>query len=248
MTALNLPAQSWPPSQRSTPAGASHPDLAEVLQPLARKAYRLAALLTEAREIASELGQVGLLRRTSVAPGTNPPSFQLQREGDFWTLLSDEGVHRLKHSRGLETLHKLVGHPDVEFHATDLAAEADGWQDIGDAGEQLDREARTAYGARLEDLREALNEAESFGDAARASRIRDEIAFLAAELSRAVGLSGRERRAGTLAERARVTVQKRIRQSIRKIEAASPRLGRHLATTIQTGTYCCYRPARRRLP
>ena len=94
--------------------------------------------------------------------------------------------------------------------------------DAGDAGELLDDEARAEYRRRLEDLRESVAEAESFGDAARARRARAEIDFLGAELGRAVGLGGRQRRAGGAAERARSAVQRRIKNALDRIAEASP--------------------------
>jgi hypothetical protein len=118
-------------------------------------------------------------------------------------------------------------------------------KDAGDAGELLDREARDSYRERLEDLREELREAEEMGDAGRAGRAREEIEFLAAELSRAVGLGGRGRKASSAAERARVAVQKRVKEAIKKIEEGAPALGRHLLMTVQTGSFCAYRPAGR---
>ena len=62
------------------------------------------------------------------------------------------------------------------------------------------------------------------------------------ELTRAVGLGGRERRAGAAAERARTAVQKRLRNAIRRIEDGFPELGNHLDQAIRTGTFCGYLP------
>lgn len=181
------------------------------------------------------------------------PRFELRREGDYWTIASPEGPLRLKDTRGVQTLHRLVSHPDREFHVTELAAApeatseatSEARSDLGDAGELLDRQARAAYRARLDDLDESLRDAESFGDIARAQRANEERAMLAQELARAVGLGGRERRAGSAAERARVTVQKRLKDAIRKIEEGAPALGRHLTLTVQTGHFCAYRPGGR---
>ena len=172
------------------------------------------------------------------------PAFELRREGEFWSVSSAEAVIRLRHSCGLETLDRLLREPDREFHVTELAAVTRGPTDLGDSGELLDREARAAYQSRLTDLREQVEEAESMGDDGRARRAQDEIDFLAAELARAVGLSGRARRAGNAADRARVTVQKRIRTAIGRIEAGAPSLGRYLSLTVQTGTFCVFRPTR----
>ena len=114
--------------------------------------------------------------------------------------------------------------------------------DGGDAGEMLDDEARAEYGRRLEDLRESLAEAESFGDTMRAAKVREEIDFLAAELGRAVGLGGRARRAGSAAERARSAVQRRIKNALERLGEAAPELTPFLTKAVRTGNYCIYRP------
>ena len=210
----------------------------------------LNAVIDLARKTIAMARELALPRpRGAEPPGAQPspvPSagsaFELAREGDFWTIRSAEGVLRLKHSRGLETLHRLLTHPDQELHVTELAAVAGGRRQATDAGCLLDREARDAYRRRLEHLRAEVAEAESFSDPARAERARGEIEFLAAELSRAVGLGGRPRRACNPVERARVTVQKRVKAAIQKIQQGSPRLARYLSATVHTGTFCAYRP------
>ena len=106
----------------------------------------------------------------------------------------------------------------------------------------LDEQAVQSYRRRLLELREELDEAEGFADAGRADRAREEIDFLTEELARAVGLGGRDRRAGAAAERARTAVQKRLRNAIRRIEEGLPELGRHLDQAIRTGTFCGYLP------
>jgi hypothetical protein len=66
--------------------------------------------------------------------------------------------------------------------------------------------------------------------------------MLTAELERAFGLGGRQRKIGAASERARSNVQRRIAHALDQIQAASPRLGDHLTATIRTGTYCVYDP------
>jgi hypothetical protein len=61
-----------------------------------------------------------------------------------------------------------------------------------------------------------------------------------------MGLGGRERRAGSSAERARIVVQRRIREAIRKIAERDEGLGRHLDWTVRTGTFCAYEPEGRK--
>jgi len=172
--------------------------------------------------------------------------FAMTREGEYWTISHAGTTFRLKDSLGLQYLARLMAAPGREVHVLDLAAGGEvataELVDRGDAGELLDDEARAEYRARLESLRETLAEAESFGDGARASRAREEIDFLAAELSRAVGLGGRSRRGGSAAERARSAVQRRIKNALVRIEACAPALGAYLNRTVKTGNFCAYRP------
>ncbi len=177
-----------------------------------------------------------------------PPPLTLLLEGEYWTVTASTGsTFRMKDSLGMQYLARLIADPGREFHVLDLVASGQGGADdvaidTGDAGELLDDEARADYRRRLDDLRDALAEAESFGDAARATRAREEIDFLGAELGRAVGLGGRARRAGSAAERARSAVQRRIKNAIGRIAETDPGLGATLGRAIKTGNFCVYRP------
>ena len=54
--------------------------------------------------------------------------------------------------------------------------------------------------------------------------------------------SGRDADAYTVVERARVSVTRAIHRALGRIGTCHPALGRHLDTTIRTGTYCLYLP------
>jgi hypothetical protein len=62
------------------------------------------------------------------------------------------------------------------------------------------------------------------------------------ELARAVGLGGRDRRAASHAERARLNATRAIRAAMANLARADPALGQHLAATARTGRYCSYTP------
>ena len=66
--------------------------------------------------------------------------------------------------------------------------------------------------------------------------------FLIDELAAAAGLGGRDRRAGSAAERARVNITRAIMTAVARIRAQSPALADHLDATIHTGTFCSYTP------
>jgi tetratricopeptide (TPR) repeat protein len=219
------------------------------------------ALLASARATAEQLGMTGLLQliaRRLEAAGTSPApvekvtapggeaAFSMVAEGEYWTVAYQGGTVRLKDSLGMQYLARLVAESGKEIHALDLVGGRRGGEaepiDVGDAGEALDDEARDSYRSRLEDLREEQAEAESFGDAARAARAREEIEFLGAELGRAVGLGGRARRTGSAAERARIAVQRRIKNAIGRIGESAPALAEYLSRTVKTGNFCVFRP------
>jgi hypothetical protein len=185
-----------------------------------------------------------------------------RQEGEYWTVAYQGAVVRLRDAKGLRYLARLLAQPGREFHAADLEAaegqpapaapvgprgRAEGGEltvrpDLGDAGELLDATAKAAYQTRLEELRAELEEAEGFNDPARAANARQERDFLVDELARAVGLGGRNRRAASHAERARLNATRAIRAAMANLARAHPSLGRHLAATIRTGRYCSYIP------
>jgi hypothetical protein len=181
------------------------------------------------------------------APAPASGALTMALEGEYWTVTGPMGrAFRLKDSLGLQYLARLLAEPGREIHVLELVAGGgpadDQAVDTGDAGELLDDEARAEYRRRLEDLRDTLAEAESFGDAGRAARAREEIDFLGAELGRAVGLGGRARRAGSAAERARSAVQRRIKNALGRIGEAAPELAPLLTRAVRTGNFCVYRP------
>jgi len=112
----------------------------------------------------------------------------------------------------------------------------------GSAGALLDAQARAAYRQRLLDLDEELAESERLADLGRREMLQAEREALLAELARAVGLGGRTRSAGSATERARVNVQRRIKDAVARISASDAALGRHLERSVRTGTFCVFRP------
>ncbi|MEO8182963.1 MAG: AAA family ATPase [Deltaproteobacteria bacterium] len=178
--------------------------------------------------------------RETLLRETQPATLSLRREGDFWTLASSAGaLVRLRHSKGVSYLQALLEQPGRQLHVVELAGIDHA---TGDAGAVLDPKAKAAYRAHLEELRAELAEAESFGDALRAERSSAEIEAITEQLAGAVGLGGRDRRAASDVERARVNVQRRLKDVLERVSAADPVLGRYLRAALETGTYCTYQP------
>jgi len=211
-----------------------------------------------------------VLERIAVAQTTDPAAdvagqgrdeqpaadLSLRREGDYWSVVFEGRTVRMRDLKGMRYLARLVAHPGREFHALDLvAAENPGAAPaesglaaepsrtaLGDAGEMLDARAKNAYRRRLAEIDDDIEQARTFGDMQRAAQAGAERDFLVRELSRAVGLDGRNRRAASASERARVAVTRAIRQGMARIGGHDAELGEHLDGAIRTGTYCAYDP------
>ena len=215
----------------------------------------MSAVAEQMEALEKKLGGVPGERRAAVAPSTDDSSkATLRCEGEFWTFELGRASVRMRDSKGVRYIAMLLAAPGVEMHAAELAgpgpgperkdghaAELDGVSS-DDAGPMLDAAAKEAYRERLEELREEVEEAESFNDPERAARAREEVDFLQRELAAAVGLGGRDRRAASSAERARVSVTKAIRATIKRISEHDPILARELETTVRTGTFCVHEP------
>jgi hypothetical protein len=126
--------------------------------------------------------------------------------------------------------------------AEDLARTGVLTGDLGHAGEMLDTQAKADYQRRLSELEDELEEARELGNEERIAKAEDEKEALAREIRRAVGLGGRDRRAASSAERARVAVTRAIRLALERISEQNRDLGRLLSARIKTGAVCLYLP------
>jgi predicted ATPase len=206
-------------------------------------------------EVAPAEGATAQTGQRPIAEGVGSENAFL-REGEFWSLTYAGAVARLRDSKGVRDIARLLRTPGREVAAIDLSArEVAGIPRSrstlgeislgieGDVGAALDIEARGQYRTRLADLEEDISEAEINNDPERANLAREEREFLLAELGAAFGLGGRARRLLDPAERARKAVTGRIRDALTHIEAAHPDLGRHLRRSVRTGSFCAYDPA-----
>ena len=183
------------------------------------------------------------------------------RNGEYWTVGYGNTNCSLKDIKGLGYIQRLLQHPGEEFHALDLLSGPSGGAvtelereeksallgtatvsvgGLGDAGEMLDAKAKQDYQRRLVELREELDDLRERGDDTRAAQVESEIDFLHREIARAVGLGGRDRRAGSAAERARLNITRAIKSALQKISEHHGQLGELLDRSIKTGSFSCY--------
>ncbi len=179
--------------------------------------------------------------------------------GDFWTLGYRDTTFSLRDVKGLSYIQRLLQHPGEEFHSLDLMNDRESMSHsqidhgtslriegahsvggLGDSGPMLDAQAKQAYKRKLRELNEELEDQHERGDLARAERIESEIDFLNREMARAVGMGGRDRRAGSAAERARLNVTRAIKTALQKISEQQTELGAMLDRSVRTGLFCCY--------
>jgi TolB-like protein/Tfp pilus assembly protein PilF len=177
--------------------------------------------------------------RTDPAPVAATHRSLLAREGTGWVIEFAGGRAHAPDMKGLRDIRRLLERPGEEVHCLDLA---DRGEESFGGDAALDAPARAALKARIRDLQEELAEAEDRNDIGRADRLRGEMDQLVDALAGALGLGGRSRRLGSLAERARSSVTWRIRHAVRKLAAANPALGRHLENSLRTGAFCAYVP------
>jgi pimeloyl-ACP methyl ester carboxylesterase len=199
---------------------------------------------------------------SSKSQSTREAQGVFRREGEFWTIACCGEVFRLRDVRGLAYIAYLLGHPREEIHVLSLAAKADGEADesaesategraaqssltvgrMGDAGEMVDAQAKADYKRRITELREQLQEVRERRQLERVDQLEEEIEAVGRELSRAVGLGGRDRRAASAAERARINVTRAVKVALERIAEHNPMLAALLTKSIRTGTFCSYTP------
>jgi len=205
-----------------------------------------------ARAVDEFLGAVPEEETGQGAP-VEPRTFRC--EGEYWTLAFAGRFCRLRDAKGLHHIAYLLGRPGEHVTVGELLATLDGHARsgaagpataspaaLGDAGPRLDARARAAYRHRLANLRAEREDAERSNDPARVAAARAEMEFIGDELAAAIGLGGRDRRAASGAERARLTVTKRIKDAVARVQEQHPALGEHLVRTVRTGLVCAYVP------
>lgn len=176
-----------------------------------------------------------------------------RQEGDVWAVHFGDRTARIRTSKGVLDLVRLLAQPGREIPALDLASgpaparsidpgDGDGLGAQGDLGETIDATARAAYKARLLAIDAELDDADAGGDGQASDRLAAERDALLQQLAGAYGLGGRPRRAGDPSERARTAVTARIRDAIKRVEKVHPELGHHLRRSVRTGTFCAYDP------
>jgi len=203
----------------------------------------------ESLDVVLAPSDVALLERlTEASLVTARPAAELTHQGKWWTVDFDGARSRMPDSKGLRYVAELVSRPGVERHALDLVDRVEGVdrmvdrRALGDAGAVLDARARTTYRHRIEELRAEADDALAAGLLETAEAREAELEQLVHQLAAAFGVGGRDRRASSAAERARLNVTRALRTALTRMSEAVPGAGDALDRRIRTGLYCVYEP------
>ena len=160
------------------------------------------------------------------------------REHDGWQISYENHSFRISDSKGVNDIARLLSAPGEQIHCSDLMGSM-----VKMRGEKLiDEKAKKNYKAKLLSLQEDLSLAEVNNDYQRSAVLQKEFDDILDMLSNSMGLNGRARKSDDPIEKVRTAVTWRIRNSIKKISAIHPSLGKHLSNSIKTGLFCSYRP------
>lgn len=219
---------------------------ATLLLDLARLRGDTAAATVDAKAAAALLADLDV-----VVAATTVRSAVLSRDGKWWVASCGGSSVRLPDTKGLRYLAELIAQPGRERHALELVDCVEGVgvgadvdrRALGDAGPLLDARARADYRRRIEQLRAEADDALHGGLLETAEAKETELDQLVRQLAQAFGLGGRDRKAASAAERARLNVTRALRAATARVGEALPAAGDVLDRRIRTGLFCAYEPA-----
>lgn len=236
--------------ERAAPGDAERArELADAVADTARR-LALGGLASDVEALRGALARAGsrglVSRRASSAPRVSSlPTLEvtLRREDGDWIVACGDESMRLRDTKGVRYLLRLVAVPGREIAARELFAEGE-----RSGGSSAPAVSREALRERARELREELAEAEEFHDLGRVEALREELEELAEQLASGVvatsrdGARGGDEADAAAAERARLNVTRAILAVVRRVAQECPALGRHLQDAVRTGTLCAYRP------
>src|SRR5260370_41977552 len=109
-----------------------------------------------------------------------------------------------------------------------------------DAGEVVDRTARTEFKRRLQEIGQERALAEAANDREKLEHLDEEAEQIGEQLRASTDKTGRSRRLGDPAEKVRKTVTVAIDRSIDKLRKPLPELATHLDSFLKKGSCCSY--------
>lgn len=193
--------------------------------------------------------------------GRDTPHWIFRKCDDGWSVGYADHLSEFSDLLGMTYLQMLLRNPDRDISVEELMAAArttpgraliserlalDNPAGLEVAQEVLDPRAKCELRRSLDVLKEDALIAEETGNRDRLAKIREEVAFIEAELKHASGLKGRPRTFTGSPDRQRVSVRKAASNALNLISQRLPEIGEHLKASIKFGYRCSYRPRQKR--
>lgn len=189
------------------------------------------------------------------------------RYGENWAVNYEGKLIILKDSKGLNYIAHLLRNPKKVFNIMELVSAVEGkvadevgktyqrmsdeqleeyglskLDDLGNAGDILDKKAIEEYESELKRLKREIRKATKNGDMEHLAKLQRDKELYEQLLHKGKGLGERVRKASDMAERARKTVSRTYNSCLKIIKREHPSLGLHLSRSIKIGKMCSYEP------
>jgi len=168
-----------------------------------------------------------------------------QRQGTTWLLVYNGIPKSVSDMVGMSYVRQLLQNPGQDTHAAvmrELGVDDGDTPLLGSAGDVLDGQALKEYREHLKDLEEEIREAESNHDIGKTQQLKEELEAITAEIGRATGLGGRNRKAADDRERARQAVSVAIHRALKAVKKEHEPLWQHLHNSLKIGEFLSYQP------
>lgn len=160
------------------------------------------------------------------------------KEDEIWQISYEGKLVLLPEVKGFHDLLILLGHPEKQFHCTELM----GGGLVMHPELVFDEKAKRSYQKKILELEEEIRWSENNNDLQRTASLHKEYDSIVDHLTTSLGLRGKIRKAHDVLDKTRSAVTWRIRNTIQKIEKVHPMLAKHLSASIKTGIFCVYNP------
>ena len=160
----------------------------------------------------------------------------VRRTTSGWEFLGAQETAILPNAKGFEYLARLIGAPNVDIAADDLA----GTSIVSKFQELWDEAAIGALRKQALHLKERIENADAAGDPVESERAQSELAVLVRAIGADTQPDGSSRSFGDTRERARTAVTKAIARAIGQLAEQAPTLAAELRSSLHTGGYCRY--------
>ncbi len=188
-----------------------------------------------------------------------------RKEGDKWNITFKRNTHYYDDLKGFQYIWHLLGKPNEEIHVlrlvqsvekpkkdpnseicdkmTDKQLEEQGLYINKLRGiEYLPEEAKKKYIDQLKKLSDDLEIAKDTEDNDKEVIIKEKIIAIDEELSKSTGLGGKNREMNSESEKARINIQKLIKNVYTRMNRCDSSLNTYLKKHIYTGEKCIYNP------